>query len=89
MVKQVNTYVYSIEDRYLKLVSTYLGHRPVNAKRAVFGSKGVWKLSTLFLSCLVNNKTRKYIVFNRQVYLCCTFRTNISLLLLTKFTGVA
>ena len=55
-----------------------VGHRPVIVKRAVIGSKGGWKLSTIFLSCkvfheLVNNKTRKYIVFIRQVYLCCTF----------------
>ena len=27
-----------------------LGHRPVNVKRAVIGSKGGWKLSTIFLS---------------------------------------
>ena len=30
-----------------------LGHRPVNVKRAVIGSKGGWKLSTIFLSCNV------------------------------------
>ena len=30
-----------------------LGHRPVNVKRAVIGSKGGWKLSTIFLSCKV------------------------------------
>ena len=29
------------------------GHRPVIVKRAVIGSKGVWKLSTIFLSCNV------------------------------------
>ena len=29
------------------------GHRPVNVKRAVIGSKGGWKLSTIFLSCKV------------------------------------
>ena len=29
------------------------GHRPVNVKRAVIGSKGGWKLSTIFLSCNV------------------------------------
>ena len=28
-------------------------HRPVNVKRAVIGSKGGWKLSTIFLSCKV------------------------------------
>ena len=71
-----------------------LGHRPVNVKRAVIGLKGGWKLSTIFLSCMVYNdwsiiKTRKYIVFIRRVYLCCTFWNNISLLLLIKFTGVA
>ena len=30
-----------------------LGHRPVNVKRAVIGSRGGWKLSTIFLSCMV------------------------------------
>ena len=30
-----------------------VGHRPVNVKRAVIGSKGGWKLSTIFLSCKV------------------------------------
>ena len=30
-----------------------LGHRPVNVKRAVIGSKGGWKLSTIFSSCKV------------------------------------
>ena len=30
-----------------------LGLRPVNVKRAVIGSKGGWKLSTIFLSCKV------------------------------------
>ena len=29
------------------------GHRPVIVKRAVIGSKGGWKLSTIFLSCKV------------------------------------
>ena len=29
------------------------GHRPVNVKRALNGSKGGWKLSTIFLSCKV------------------------------------
>ena len=29
------------------------GHRPVNVKRALIGSKGGWKLSTIFLSCKV------------------------------------
>ena len=27
------------------------GHRPVIVKRTVIGSKGGWKLSTIFLSC--------------------------------------
>ena len=31
------------------------GHRPVNVKRAVIGSKGGWKLSTIFLSCKVSH----------------------------------
>ena len=30
-----------------------LGHIPVNVKSAVTGSKGGWKLSTIFLSCKV------------------------------------
>ena len=30
-----------------------LGHRPVIVKRAVIGSKGGWKLSTIFSSCKV------------------------------------
>ena len=30
-----------------------VGHRPVIVKRAVIGSKGRWKLSTIFLSCKV------------------------------------
>ena len=30
-----------------------LGHRPVIVKRALIGSKGGWKLSTIFLSCKV------------------------------------
>ena len=29
-----------------------LGHRPVNVKRAVIGSKGGWKLSTIFFKLL-------------------------------------
>ena len=29
------------------------GHRPVNVKRAVIDSIGVWKLSTIVLSCKV------------------------------------
>ena len=33
--------------------NTRIGHRPVNVKRALIGSKGGWKLSTIFLSCKV------------------------------------
>ena len=29
------------------------GHRPVIVKRALIGSKGGWKLGTIFLSCKV------------------------------------
>ena len=36
-----------------KLECRSLGHRPVNVKRALIGSKGGWKLSTIFLSCKV------------------------------------
>ena len=76
-----------------KLVCQF-GHRPVIVKMALIGSKGGWKLSTIFLSCKVFHdwsiiKLRKYIVFIRWVYLCCTFWNNISLLLLIKFTGRA
>ena len=34
-------------------LSALAGHRPVNVKRAVIGSKGGWKISTIFLSCKV------------------------------------
>ena len=37
---------------YLKWVMS-LGHRPVNVKKALIGSKGGWKLSTIFSSCKV------------------------------------
>ena len=37
---------------YLNWVMS-LGDRPVIGKRAVIGSKGWWKLSTIFLSCKV------------------------------------
>ena len=69
-----------------------LGHRPVNVKRAVIGSKGGWKLSTIFLSCKVFHDwsiIKLGNVFIRRVYLCCTFWNNISLLLLIMFTRVA
>ena len=35
------------------LAASISGHRPVNVKRALIGSKGGWKLSTIFLSCKV------------------------------------
>ena len=45
------------EDKSLALRARdlifFTGHRPVNVKRAVIGSKGGWKLSTIFLSCKV------------------------------------
>ena len=31
----------------------WLGHRPVNVRRAAIGSKGVWRLCTIYLSCKV------------------------------------
>ena len=37
----------------LVLIEMIPGHRPVNVKRAVIGSKGGWKLSTIFFSCKV------------------------------------
>ena len=42
-----------IHDCHTDRVTSALGHRPVNVKRAVIGSKGGWKLSTIFLSCKV------------------------------------
>ena len=33
--------------------SLNLGHRPISVKRAAYGSKGGWKLSIIFLSCMV------------------------------------
>ena len=48
-----------------------LGHRPVIVKRAVIGSEGGWKLSTIFLSCKVFHGS--IIKLGRRVYLCCTF----------------
>ena len=55
-----------------------VGHRPVIVKKALIGSKGGWKLSTIFLSCKVFHdwsiiKLWKYNVFIRWVYLRCTF----------------
>ena len=54
-----------------------LGHRPVIVKRALIGSKGGWKLSTI--SVYVEKcsdwsiiKLRESI-FTRRVYICCTF----------------
>ena len=57
-------------------------HRPVVVKRTVIGSKGGWKLSTIFLSCKVLHdwsiiKLRKYIVFIRRVYLCWGVSQNV------------
>ena len=39
--------------RFLIFATLLTGHRPVNVKRAVIGSKGGWKLRTIFLSCKV------------------------------------
>ena len=36
-----------------KKIMLVVGHRPVNVKRAVIGSKGGLKLSTIILSCKV------------------------------------
>ena len=44
--------VFHINESNCKLISPE-GHRPVNVKRAAIGSKGGWKLSTIFLSCKV------------------------------------
>ena len=60
------------------MINLRSGHRPVIVKRALIGSKGGLKLSTIFLSCNVYHdwsiiKIWKYIVFIRWVYLCCTF----------------
>ena len=67
-----------LSDDSHKFNALLLGHRPVIVKRAVIGSKGGWKLSTIFLSCKVFRdwsiiKLRKYIVFIRRVYLWCAF----------------
>ena len=43
----------SLEYNFIGRLCKSLGHRPVNVKRAVIGSKGGWKLSTIFLSCKV------------------------------------
>ena len=42
----------SPQREYFNRKQTY-GHRPVIVKKAVIGSKGGWKLSTIFLSCKV------------------------------------
>ena len=55
-------------------ISMSIVHRPVIVKRVVFGLKGGWKLSTIFLSCKVFHDC-KYIVFIGRVHLCCTFET--------------
>ena len=68
-----------------------VSHRPVIVKSALTGSNGEWKLSTIFklksASWLVNNEItgkKSYL----DIYICCTFWNNISLLLLIRFTGV-
>ena len=74
---------------YLKLVMS-LGHRHVIVKRALIGSKGGWKLSTLFLSCKVfhdwsiiknwcglEKRTLHFGIFFNEIFLSCrvpTFR---------------
>ena len=40
-------------DRRAIKRETIVGHRPVIVNREVIGSKGGWKLSTIFLSCKV------------------------------------
>ena len=47
-------YVYLLQlNNEIGSLDLVYGHRPVNVKRAVIGSKGGWKLSTIFLSCKV------------------------------------
>ena len=71
-----------------------IGHRPVNVKRVVIGSKGGGKLSTIFLSCKVFHDL-SIIKLGNILYLldgsifAVLFLNNISLLLLIKFTCVA
>ena len=42
-----------------------VGQRPVIVKRALIGSKGGWKLSTIFLSCKV---FYDWSIINRDIY---------------------
>ena len=64
----------------------------VIVKRAVIGSKGGWKLSTIFLSCKVFHDW-SIIKLGNILYLLdgisLLYFLNISLLLLIKFIGVA
>ena len=70
-------------------------HRPVIVKRVLIGSKGGWKLSTIFkmksVSWLVNNKItgKKSYLLDRYIFAALFETTYVSLLLLIKFTGVA
>ena len=49
-----NAVKYCVKTRYLNgKIHNASGHRPVIVKRAVIGSKGRWKLSTIFLGCKV------------------------------------
>ena len=43
----------NIKLPFLSVIFTFIGNSPVIVKRAVIGSKGGWKLSTIFLSCQV------------------------------------
>ena len=51
------------------------GHMPAVVKRAVIGSKGGWKLSTIFLSCKVLHDWS--IIKLRRVYLCWGVSQNV------------
>ena len=51
-IEMVSINVMEINISVVKIFQSY-GHRPVNVKRALIGSKGGWKLSTIFLSCKV------------------------------------
>ena len=69
------------------------GHRPVIVKRAVIGSKGGWKLSTISFSCKVFHdwsiiKLREYMYLLDGYIFAVLFETS-HLLLLKEFTGVA
>ena len=68
-------------------------HRPVIVKRILIGSKGGWKLSTIFkmksVSWLVNNTGKKSYLLDGYIFAALFETTYVSLLLLIKFTGVA